>query len=85
VTESFCVLCDWTPDISAAPLAVYRPGERFPLRWGDHGPEPVRLSDSISDTWMEVAAVHHWAVAHRAQLHGAIGDYDVDVFPRSHW
>lgn len=79
-----CVLCDWVFDPFAAPLAVYRPGGRFPLRWTPEGITEVHLTDLVAETAPSVALVYHWHEAHRLQLFQIFGDYDVDLWPRSH-
>jgi len=71
---SECVLCDWTYDPFAAPLAAFLIDGAFPLRWYPDGPGPVWASASVADTVADVATVAHWAHAHPEQLELALGE-----------
>lgn len=73
---AYCALCDWKPDINAAPWAIYRPGERFPLWWTAEGIRTVPASASIGSTWPWVALVYHWHEEHALLLRTILGDYE---------
>jgi hypothetical protein len=70
-----CVLCDWTIDWQAPPLAAYLIGAAFPLRWYPDGPGPVWASEVVTpESTARVAVVAHWAEAHPEQLELALGE-----------